>query len=95
MFDLRAAKLIGPVNIARVRVLIQYGILRAFDINGSKVFESFSTEPKRRSGWRGHWVCKTKKGDLTMVQRCMTCGGWWRVAKRRAIDLWESGNAHA
>jgi hypothetical protein len=84
--------LTGVVNHPRVRVLWNNGLLRAFDVAGSMVFELKTEKPRRIKGTLMSWAADNDIGPLTLKARCMTCGGprWWKVLWTPSEELWRT-----
>lgn len=90
MIDLPAVRLSGAIEIARARVLWFAGILRAFTKDGL-VFETISDKPVPQRAWLSRqWTVRTIRGDITIKARCPTCGGWRKVTKPTAEELWRT-----
>lgn len=88
MIDFKAMRLSGAISISRARVLWHEGLMRAYTKEGL-VWVAESKAPilhERR--WRPHYVAQTVSGDVILKTKCITCGGWGRVAKIPAEQLW-------
>lgn len=90
MIDLPSVRMSGAFNHARARVLWRKGIMRAFDKKGF-VFELGASEPQRTKGWLRTWVVRTFHGDIKLKAKCSTCGGWSKITRIPAEELWEQG----
>lgn len=91
MWDAKAAFITGAVTTSKVRVLWRDGTLRCFNHIG-KVLEIKSEQPTRKRGHIRTWSAVTEHGDITITEKCWTCGGWWRVAGVEAEALWRQGD---
>lgn len=91
MLDFKAVIITGAIKSGKVRALWRDGILKLFNEKG-KTMQVQSSQPTRRKFWRSTWDADTERGPVTLSVKCMTCGGWWRVAMQDAETLWQ-GNA--
>ncbi len=91
MIDFLSMSLTGIANHSRVRVLWEDGLLRAFNVSGL-VLEMKTAQPARLKGFLGRWQIDNDLGPLTMMRRCMTCGGpgWWRLLRVPSEELWRT-----
>lgn len=89
MLNFRSVSIRGAFNIGRARVLWHDGELKVFDTKGL-VMSTPAEEPVKNKGYLRRWDIKTKKGDIIMRGRCMTCGGkkWWRIMYIPETELW-------
>lgn len=91
MVDLPSVSVKGAIVFARARVLWKDGLLRMFTKEG-KVWESISERPTvTLSYWSRQWKAETMRGDILMKTKCSTCGGWRKVTRLSADELWDAG----
>jgi hypothetical protein len=91
MDNFTTVKISGAVTVGRARALWESGILKVFGPDGL-LYELISERPKKRPGHIWVWDARTGIGDITMRQKCITCGGrkWYRVAFMPDQKLWSS-----
>lgn len=89
MLNFLSVSIRGAFNFGRARVLWHDGTLKVFDPKGL-VLTSPAEKPVKKKGYLRAWDIKTKKGDIIMRGKCMTCGGkrWWRLMRIPENDLW-------
>lgn len=75
----------------KVRILHRDGQLRAFNATGIAL-NIKSEKPTRKRGHIRVWVAVTEHGEITIEEKCWTCGGWWRIASESAESLWHKGS---
>lgn len=87
IWDCKAASVTGAHRFGKVRVLWQDGCLRCFNAIG-RVLDIKSEKPRRKPMRIRTWVASTEHGEITIKEKCFTCGGWWKVANVQAEKLW-------
>jgi hypothetical protein len=87
MVDFPSVRVSGAVTIARARALYNDGVLRLYGKSG-RITELQATQPVLKKGWFRSWYTMTDKGILKLSARCLTCGGWRKVTRAKADELW-------
>jgi hypothetical protein len=89
MINFSSVSIRGAFNFSRARVIWHEGELKVFDFQGV-LLSTPAQEPTKKPGYLRAWDVKTKKGDIIMRGKCMTCGGkkWWRMMLIPDRDLW-------
>lgn len=85
MWDCKAA--FTTKTSGKVRVLWKDSRLRCFNATGL-VRDIQSDKPTRKPRHIRTWIANTEHGEITIKEKCWTCGGWWKVAGVQAEKLW-------
>ncbi len=89
MINFNSVSIRGVFNYARARVIWNDGLLRVFGKDGP-MLDIMADKPRKKPGHILTWVVKTAKGDITLRNKCITCGGrrWWRIVNVSNDELW-------
>jgi hypothetical protein len=89
MDNYSSVKISGAVEMGRARVLWDDGTLKIFGPDGLAVTTP-AERPRKRPGHILVWDVETELGDITLRNKCITCGGrkWWHVVFTPADKLW-------
>lgn len=90
MISFRSVSIKGAFNFGRARVLWNDGLLRVFCYDGLAL-EIKAQPPVKRIRHLATWDITTERGEITLRNKCITCGGrkWWPVYYMEQNDLWK------
>lgn len=89
MKDFRAVQITGAIHPPqKVRAIFKDGLVKVFNQNCELIEVAISQEPRRVPRTLGRWTAQTSRGPIELVEKCLTCGGHFPIARKSLKDLW-------